>query len=97
MKKLLLAAVLLGLGACAATDPAAGRTDWACAQGAAFSVRFEGARAQVFAGGQVYTLPQTESGSGIRYSDGTVEYREHQGQATLSGARGGPYNNCRRG
>jgi membrane-bound inhibitor of C-type lysozyme len=97
MKKLLLAAAALSLSACAATNPSAGRTDWRCDGGAAFSVRFEGARAEVFAGGQIYTLPQSESGSGIRYSDGNVEYREHQGQATLAGARGGPYNNCRRG
>lgn len=97
MKKFLLAAALLSLAACAAGgDPATGRTDWRCDGGAAFSVRFEGARAEVFAGGQTYSLPQTESGSGIRYGDGAVEYREHQGEATLGGARGGPYNNCRR-
>jgi membrane-bound inhibitor of C-type lysozyme len=96
MNKLLLAAALLSLAACAASDPSVGRTDWRCAGGAAFSVRFAGARAEVFAGGQVYRLPQVESGSGVRYSDGAVDYREHQGEATLGGARGGPYNNCRR-
>jgi len=96
MKQLLLAATLLSLAACAASDPSVGRTDWRCDGGAAFSVRYEGGSAQVFAGGQTYALPQTESGSGIRYSDGAVEYREHQGQATLGGARGGPYTNCRR-
>jgi membrane-bound inhibitor of C-type lysozyme len=38
-----------------------------------------------------------QAASGARYSDGAVEYWEHGGGATLNGARGGPYNNCRRG
>ena len=96
MKKLLLAAALFSLAACA-TDPSVGRTDWMCDGGAAFSVRFEGDRAEVFAGGQTYSLPSAVSASGARYSDGAVEYWEHQGEANLNGARGGPYANCRRG
>lgn len=97
MKKLIALAALAALGACATTAPGGPRTDWACDGGAAFSVRFNAQQqAEVFAGGQVYTLGQQASGSGIRYQNGGVEYREHQGQATLSGAHGGPYNNCRR-
>ena len=57
----------------------------------------EAGAAEVFAGGQVYRLPQAQSGSGARYSNGSVEYWEHQGQATLTGAQGGPYANCSRG
>lgn len=95
MKKLLLAAALVSLAAACATDPAAGRTDWMCEGGAAFSVRFSSNRAEVFAGGQTYSLPSAVSASGARYSDGAVEFWEHQGQATLNGARGGPYANCR--
>jgi len=95
MKTLLLAAALTSLAACA-TDPSVGRTDWRCDGGAAFSVRFENNRAQVFAGGQTYALPSVVSASGARYSDGAVEYWEHQGAANLNGARGGPYANCRR-
>jgi len=60
-------------------------------------VRFDGDAAEVFAGGQLYNLPVAQSGSGARYSNGAVEYREHQGQATLNGAVGGPYTNCRHG
>lgn len=97
MKKLLLAAALITLAACASAPAGGPRTDWACDGGAAFSVRFSGESAEVFAGGQLYTLPQAQTGSGIRYTNGAVDYREHQGVATLGGARGGPYTNCRRG
>ena len=65
--------------------------------GAAFSARInaQGA-AEVFAGGQVYTLPGVVAGSGTRYTNGAVEYWEHGGEATLNGAQGGPYTGCRR-
>ncbi len=98
MKQLLALAALAALAGCStASAPAGGRTDWRCDGGAAFSVRFRGEEAHVFAGGQVYELPVAVSGSGARYAEGGVEYWEHQGQATLNGARGGPYTNCRRG
>ncbi len=97
MKKLLALALLTAIAACGTTGQTGGpRTDWRCDGGAAFSVRFTDATAEVFAAGRTYTLPATQSGSGTRYSDGAVEYREHQGQATLNGAHGGPYTNCRR-
>lgn len=73
------------------------RIDWKCDNNAAFSVRFTTEAAQVFAGGQTYTLPHAQSGSGARYTNGTVEYWEHAGSAQLGGAPGGPYNNCHRG
>ena len=97
MKTLLALSAIAFLAACAGTAGSAGRTDWRCDGGAAFSVRFPGGAAEVFAGGQVYRLPQAQSGSGARYSNGSVEYWEHQGQATLTGAQGGPYANCSRG
>jgi len=96
MKKLVILAALALAAACSTTAPSGPRAEWRCDGGAAFSVRFNDGAAEVFAGGQLYTLPQTQSGSGIRYANASVEYREHQGQATLSGAHGGPYNNCRR-
>lgn len=96
MRKFLIFATLALLVSCA-TAPSGPRADWRCDGGAAFSVRFANDAAEVFAGGQVYNLPIAVSGSGARYSNGTVEYWEHQGRATLNGAHGGPYTNCRRG
>ena len=97
MKTLLALSALALLAACASTPGSTGRTDWSCGGGAAFSVRFQGSAAEVFAGGQIYRLPRVAGASGLRYSNGSVEYRESGGQATVGGARGGPYNNCRRG
>lgn len=89
-------AALLALSACATEAPAgpSDRHDWSCTGGAAFSVRFSATAARVFAGGQTYDLPQVASGSGTRYSNGSVDYNEHQGEATLVGAAGGPYTGC---
>lgn len=94
MKTLAALAALCLLAACS-TMHGGPRTDWRCDDGAAFSARFSSRSAEIFAGGQVYTLPSAPSGSGARYSDGAVEYWEHQGEATLNGARGGPYTHCR--
>ncbi len=92
MKKLLLAAALVSLAACATATPGGPRTDWSCDGGAAYSARINSnGAAEVFAGGQVYTLPATSAG---RYSNGAVSYSD---DGALGGARGGPYTNCRRG
>ncbi|MBX9745849.1 MAG: hypothetical protein K2X34_03040 [Hyphomonadaceae bacterium] len=93
MKKFLLAAALVSLAACAsAPTPGGPRVDWACDGGAAYSVRVTSTgAAEVFAGGQVYTLPSTGAG---RYSNGAVAYSD---DGALGGAQGGPYTNCRRG
>jgi membrane-bound inhibitor of C-type lysozyme len=97
MKKLLLAAALAALGACATSAPGGPRMDWRCDGGAAFSARIQGSgNAEVFAGGQLYNLPHVQAASGARYSNGSVDYWERGGEATLSGAHGGPYANCRR-
>jgi membrane-bound inhibitor of C-type lysozyme len=100
MKKFAIGAALLALSACIPSHNLAEgrRYDWRCDGGAAFSLRYSGlGAAEVFAGGQTYALPPVESASGARYSNGTVEYWEHQGRATLTGAAGAPYENCRRG
>jgi hypothetical protein len=92
MKTILAAAAVLALSACAAQQTGGPRTDWRCDGGAAYSARINGAgAAEVFAGGQVYTLPATGSG---RYSNGAVSYGT---DGALGGANGGPYTNCRRG
>ncbi len=98
MKKLVFAAALFALSACASTGGGiGGRMDWRCDSGAAFSARIKSnGSAEVFAGGQVYNLPHVAGATGARYSNGSVEYWERGGGATLSGARGGPYENCRR-
>ena len=96
MKYALLLAAALALSACAGAG-AAGRTDWRCDGGKAFSVRLNAAgAAEVFAAGQTYTLPGVIAGSGTRYTNGAVEFWEHGGQAMLNGAFAGPYENCRR-
>ncbi len=99
MKKFTLLALLLALSACAtATTPGGPRADWRCDGGAAFSMRLkQDGNAEVFAGGQLYQLPAQQTGSGNRYTNGSVEYWEHGDEAVLNGAAGGPYANCRRG
>lgn len=102
MKTIVALAALALLTACASTSGSSGptgpRMDWRCDGGAAFSARIAtGAAAEVFAGGQQYRLPHVEGASGARYSNDSVEYWERGGLATLNGARGGPYTNCRRG
>ncbi len=99
MKKLALAAALLTLAACATTStPGGPRADWRCDGGAAFSARLkDDGNVEVFAAGQIYALPGVQAGSGVRYTNGSVEYWEHGSEATLNGARGGPYTHCRRG
>jgi membrane-bound inhibitor of C-type lysozyme len=103
MKKIAALAALALLAACATGTggtPGGPFSQWRCEGGAAFSVRVstegEGS-AEVFAGGQTYRLPRVAGASGLRYSNGQVEYWERGGTATVSGARGGPYNGCRRG
>lgn len=98
MKTLLAAAAFLCLAACASgATPGGPRVDWRCDGGAAFSTRIKSdGNAEVFAGGQVYNLPGVRAASGTRYTNGTVEYWEHGGEAMLNNAHGGPYTNCRR-
>jgi membrane-bound inhibitor of C-type lysozyme len=104
MKTIAALAALALLAACATTPSGGGPggpfNQWRCDGSAAFSVRVstsgEGS-AEVFAGGQTYRLTRVAGASGLRYSNGQVEYWERGGTATLTGARGGPYNDCRRG
>ncbi len=72
-------------------------TTYSCDNGVTFSVAFETQTscAVVNAGGQTYRLGSAISGSGARYSDAHTMYWDHQGEATLEGAAGGPYENCK--
>ena len=96
--QILLAAALL-LAACASDDGGdavgAPRTTWRCDGGSSFTASYTNGGALVRAGGRSYALPHALSGSGARYASGDVEFWEHAGTATLTGAAGGPYANCR--
>ena len=98
MEKFLALAGFLALAACTTMGQSAtAQIQWRCDGGAAFSMHLtsEG-NAEVFAGGQVYSLPGVPAGSGTRYTNGAVEYWEHGNEAMLNGAAGGPYTNCHR-
>lgn len=102
MKPILFALAALALGGCAILEDLSGGgealTDpmiWRCEGGASFRTQIlSNESARVAAGGRTYTLPRT--GPGARFSGGGVTYVERAGQATLEGAQGGPYRNCRR-
>jgi membrane-bound inhibitor of C-type lysozyme len=97
MDRILIAAALLALSACAPGDAPTGPSlEWRCDGGASFSARMTTqGNAEVSAGGQVYRLPGVPAGSGTRYTDGRVEYWQHGDEAMLNGAQGGPYSNCK--
>jgi membrane-bound inhibitor of C-type lysozyme len=69
---------------------------YACASGRTFSVTYDGGFtvATVKADGQTYELPAAMSASGARYTDGKVEFWEHQGEAMLNGTAGGDTGSC---
>jgi membrane-bound inhibitor of C-type lysozyme len=106
MKKLFVLVCLAGLASCSTETggsatvgsgaPIGHLVRWRCDGGASFGVSFTTTGARVAAGGENYALPHVQ-GSGARYSNGSVQYWERGGSATLTGARGGPYTNCRHG
>lgn len=92
-----IALTLLFAASCATNDAPTGEVwVWRCDNGITFTSRNTvGGNSEVIAGGQTYHLPGVIAGSGVRYSNGRVEYWEHGGEAMLNGAAGGPYENCR--
>lgn len=97
MNRLFIASALLVLvsGCAGGLSAVRGeRLDWRCASGSAFSIRIHQAerKAEAFAAGRIYRLDYVETG----YSNGEVRYFEQAGLASLTGAHGGPYDNCRR-
>jgi membrane-bound inhibitor of C-type lysozyme len=103
MNKFVCAALLVlcgcagGVAVGGPADPPAGApVAWRCDNGVSFSARMtEGGSAEVTAGGRVYYVRGVMSASGNRYKSGGVEYWAHGDEAMLSGAAGGPYENCR--
>lgn len=95
--KTLIALAALFAASCATPDdaPTGEVWTWRCDNGVTFtSQNTTGGNIEVVAGGQTYRLPSVIAGSGVRYSDGRVEFWEHGGDAMLNGAVGGPYENC---
>lgn len=94
MKTLVLIGAALLLTACVSHNFKEGeRTGWACAGGQEFSLRRVAGYVEVFAGGQTYALAPAGEDT---YSNGVVTYSVSRGRASLAGAAGGPYENCRR-
>lgn len=95
MKKLILVAALgaMALSGCVSHNFREGeRSNYRCAGGEEFSLRRVAGNIEVFAAGQTYTLAPSGDGA---YSNGTVTFTRG-GRASLTGAYGGPYENCRR-
>ncbi|WP_312164681.1 MliC family protein [Phenylobacterium sp.] len=102
LKVMLAAGALLALAGCASVAPQ-DATDapqaYACAGGKAFTAAYDlaGDKARVTAGGRTYSLRHVRSGSGAKYAGGGVELFSQGDEATLSGAAGAPYRNCKTG
>lgn len=91
-----LAVVFAASCATPADAPTGEAWTWRCDNGVTFtSQNTSGGNIEVVASGQTYRLPGVIAGSGVRYSNGRVEFWEHGGEAMLNGAAGGPYENCR--
>jgi hypothetical protein len=93
IRTILLSTALLSLAACASYSTAEGqRFNYRCDGDKAFSYRRVPNAIEVFAAGQTIRL----EGADGAYTNGTVSYAESGGRGTLTGANGGPYDNCRR-
>jgi len=97
MKRLMTAAAILALGACASTagNAEGERTNWRCAGDKEFSLRHVSNGVEVFVAGQTHRLDPVAGADG-QYSNGNVTYTENGGSATLTGVFGEPYENCQR-
>jgi hypothetical protein len=97
MKRVLVvAAALLVLSACQSAGGLSEgeRLNWRCAADKDFSLRHVPSGIEVFAAGQTYRLDPVAGAD--QYSNGVVTYVEDGGRATLTGAYGGPFENCQR-
>jgi hypothetical protein len=97
MKRLMTAAAILALGACASTagNAEGERTNWRCAGDKEFSLRHVSNSVEVFVAGQTHRLDPV-AGADRQYSNGNVTYTENGGRPTLTGVFGEPYENCQR-
>ncbi|MCR6644560.1 MAG: hypothetical protein NVV62_08605 [Terricaulis sp.] len=94
MKKLVLIGAALLLSACVSHNFKEGeRAAWRCESGQEFSLRRVAGYVEVFAAGQTYALQPSGEDA---FSNGQVTYSVARGRASLAGAAGGPFENCRR-
>ena len=92
-KTALLSVALIALAGCVSHDFSEGeRTNFRCAGDKEFSYREVAGALEVFAGGETTRLAPAGEG----YANERVTLVESGGGATLTGAIGGPYENCRR-
>ena len=72
---------------------------YSCGLGKRFEAAYalNGKTAKVIAGRKVMTLKHVRSASGAKYAGGGVELITKGAQATLEGAPGGSYRNCKTG
>lgn len=99
MRALLACSCFVSLLGCSPQDKTAAAAEaftFACANGKTFNVSYdEGFTvATVRADGNTYKVPAVMAASGSRYSDGKIEFWEHQGEALLHGTPVGELNNC---
>jgi hypothetical protein len=93
-KSALLAVALLALGGCVSHNFSEGeRTNYACAGDKEFSYREVAGALEVYAGGETNRLTPAADG---QWANERVALVESGGGATLTGANGGPYDQCRR-
>jgi hypothetical protein len=93
-KSVFLAVSLLALGGCVSHNFEEGeRTNYRCAGDKEFSYREVAGALEVFAGGETNRLTRSTDG---QWANERVTLSESGGGATLTGAIGGPYENCRR-
>jgi hypothetical protein len=93
IRTILLSTALLTVAGCTSYSTAEGqRFNYRCEGGKAFSYRRVPNAIEVFAAGQTIRL----EGADGNYTNGTVTYAESGGRAALTGASGGPYDDCRR-
>jgi hypothetical protein len=97
MKRLIVVAALVALGACASTagNAEGQRLNWRCAGDKEFSLRNVSDGVEVFVAGQTHRLDPVAGAEG-QFSNGVVTYAEAGGRASLAGVFGEPYENCQR-
>lgn len=93
-KSAVLLVASLALAGCVHHDLSEGeRTNFRCAGDKTFSYRESAGALEVFAGGETTRLAPTGDD---QYANERVTLAMDGGRATLTGANGGPYDNCRR-